>query len=198
MALCGNLMVEFGTHLDEQRVVDPVLHLAHGTLKNGWFELALPYGDDVPAHVEQLRLALRVAFLVAFQLLPPELGVRPWIDYVVMGMPEAAVHEDTHAVFPHHDIGRAGQPAVILAVTVAVGIEPSAHGHLRPRVLASDPAHVVGPSPLLPFCLFCRHRRHRMECPDLVAKITNSVAFCVDMPTRFCRNFQSFQPDILD
>ena len=62
-------------------------------------------------------------------------------------MPEAAVHEDSRAVRPHHDVRFAGHALHVQAVAVAVVPQPAAHLQLGFRVPAADVRHA--PVPLL-------------------------------------------------
>ena len=60
----------------EHILVEQQLHLAHGVLYDGGFQLAFPDDDDVPPVLLQHTVVLLVAFLVAMYLRHPELAVR--------------------------------------------------------------------------------------------------------------------------
>jgi len=80
------------------------------------FQLALPDGDAVPSHLGELLLLFTVSFLVASNLLLPEVGVGLWHDKVFasfMAMPEATVDEDASAVLPQHEVRMTGEPWVV-------------------------------------------------------------------------------------
>ena len=102
----------------------------------------------MPTEVAQLDAFFDVALFVAFYFLFPELGVALGHDKVTatfVAVPEAAVDEYDGAVFAQYNIGGAGQAFDIYAVTVAVGMEVTAHNQLGFGVLALDARHALVP-----------------------------------------------------
>jgi len=81
----------------------------------------------------------------------------------MVSMPEAPIHENTGAIFPHHDIRFPRQSGMIQTVTETPTPQKAANHHLRFRVLSVDGGHV--PMALL-WCEFIRHVQY------FVTKIT--------------------------
>ncbi len=122
----------------------------------------------MPAETAQLDAFFDVALFVAFYFLFPERGVALGhykVAAAFVAVPETAVDEDDGAVFAQHYVGGAGQALDIYAVTVAVGVQVTAHDHLGLGVLALDARHA--PVPLLFSHPVCH-----------VAKILFSNGFC--------------------
>ena len=102
----------------------------------------------MPAEAAQLDAFFDVALFVAFYFLFPEWGVALGHYKVLasfVAVPEASVDEYDGAVFVQYNIGCAGQAFDIYAVTVAVGMEVTAHKHLGLGVLALDACHAPVP-----------------------------------------------------
>ena len=131
-------------------------------------QLTFPDGDAVPAHCGQLMLYLQVALLVSPYLCYPEVTIRlrnlttfgtlnrkldslcAWLvqEIVqwktnVVSMPETPVDKDARTIFPHHDVWFPWQPRMVQPIAEAMSPQPTAHYHLRLRVLAVDGRHVV-------------------------------------------------------
>ena len=84
----------------------------------------------MPAEVAQLDAFFDVALFVAFYFLLPELVIALWhykVFAAFVTVPEASVDEDDGAVLAQHYVGGAGQAFDIYAVTVAVGVQVTAH-----------------------------------------------------------------------
>lgn len=104
----------------------------------------------MPAEAAQLDAFLDIALFVAFYFLFPEWGVALGhykVAAAFVAVPETAVDEDEGAVLAQHYVGGAGQAFDIYAVTVAVGVQVTAHNQLGLGVLALDARHA--PVPLL-------------------------------------------------
>ena len=110
-------------------------------------EFAFPDGDDGPGEgVEALGVEF-VAGDVAGHFLTPELFVG--LGNGVLGatpvtVPEAAIDEDDGAVLGQHEVGGAGESAVIEPVAVATSPQFAPDGPLRTGVPGTDAGHVVG------------------------------------------------------
>ena len=107
-------------------------------------EFAFPDGDDGPGEgVEALGVEF-VAGDVAGYLFFPESGVRLGFDVLgatTVAVPEAAVDEDDGAVLGQHEVGGAGEAAVIEPVAVAPSPQFAPDGPLRGRVFGVDLRH---------------------------------------------------------
>ena len=110
-------------------------------------EFAFPNGDDGPGEgVEALGVEF-VAGDVGGDFLLPEGGVGLWFHVLgttAVAVPEAAVDEDDGAVLGQHEVGGAGESAVIEPVAVATSPQFAPDGPLRTGVPGTDAGHVVG------------------------------------------------------
>ncbi len=68
-------------------------------------------------------------------------------------MPETPIHKDASTVLPQHQIRMPRQLRGIQPITESPLPQPSAHNHLRLRILPTDCRHVLVP-------LFCREFIH--------------------------------------
>ena len=117
-----------------------------------WLQFTFPDGDAMPPHSGKFMLHPRVPLLIPPYLCHPKIPVRLRnlaalrIYYLrhchVMPMPEAAVHEDTRPVLPHHDVWLARQARIVPPVAKPIPPQPLSHHHFRLRVLAVDGSHV--------------------------------------------------------
>ena len=127
------------------------------------FQFTFPNGDAVPAHRSQLMLHSRVPLLIPPNLCHPEVTVRLrnlaalrivnffaplafWRggggEAHIVSMPETPVHKDARPVFSHHDVRLPRQSRMIQPIPIPMSPQPTAHHHLRLRVLAVDGCHV--------------------------------------------------------
>ena len=60
----------------------------------------------------------------------------------MVSMPEAAVHENTSPVLPHHDVRLSWQSWMIQPIAEPMSPQPFAHHHFRLRILAVNGSHV--------------------------------------------------------
>ena len=111
-------------------------------------EFAFPDGDDGPGEgVEALGVEF-VAGDVAGHFFTPELFVglgNGVLGATPVAVPEAAVDEDDGAVLGQHEVGGAGESAVIEPVAVAPSPQFAPDGPLRGGVPGTDAGHVVRP-----------------------------------------------------
>ena len=59
-----------------------------------------------------------------------------------MPMPEAAIHEDASAIFPHHNVRMPRQSGMIQPIAEPMPPQPFAHNDLRLGVLAMNGRHI--------------------------------------------------------
>ena len=122
------------------------LHIANGRFKCRFLQLAFPYNDDVPALGFQLAPNFLIADLVTRNLCGPEVrvGFRDCVEPAVfMAVPEAAVDEDSCAVFRKNDVGGAGEMLVVNAVTKTLVPEGRTQTQLRLRGCGVNGSHVA-------------------------------------------------------
>ena len=96
----------------------------------------------------QLDAFFDIALFVAFYFLFPERGVALGhykVTATFVAVPETAVDEYDGAVLAQYYVGGAGQAFDIYAVTVAVGVQVTAHNQLGLGVLALDERHALVP-----------------------------------------------------
>ena len=117
-----------------------------GFLPDSRLQFAFPYHDGMPSHFSQPVQHLMVPFSVSPDLLHPELCVR-FRHHVIlaslMSMPEAAVHQNTGAIFPQHDVRLARQPRVIEPIPESPTPQKFPDKNLRFGILALDCRHVI-------------------------------------------------------
>lgn len=117
--------------------------------------LVLPESQDRPPSLAKPLIRVPVSLSVAFDLLAPEVGVRPRPGCMFRtAVPEATVDESGHACASEDDVGPssdAGDGGEVDPVPEPAGVEKATHGHLRPRVsttvAAHAPAHTVRRGP---------------------------------------------------
>ena len=80
-----------------------------------------------------------------------------------MSVPEAAVYEDDGPVLRKHEIGRAGQPAVVEPVSITLAPQSVTHDLLRLRVAGADVGHTDVPLG------GCHRIGHNLQEPEVVA-----------------------------
>lgn len=127
-------------------MVDEVFDGGEGAGADCGFELALPYGEYVPAHGAEAVFLRFVALLVAAYFGGPEVGVGfGQVHVFLVAVPEAAVDEDDYAILAEHDVGCPRQMLDMFAVAVAPRPQPPPHYHLGLGILALDAAHAARP-----------------------------------------------------
>ena len=129
-------------------------------------QFAFPYGDDGPGERVEHLGALQVPFNVAGHLRLPEFHVRLRHDVLrasLVSVPEAAVDEDDGPVLRQHEIGRAGQPAVVEPVSITLAPQSVTHDLLRLRVAGADVGHTVVPLG------GCHRIGHNLQEPEVIA-----------------------------
>lgn len=90
----------------------------------GRSQVALPQGDDIPAHVLECVEIAGIALPVVRYLVAPVGGARLGqceVGAALVAVPKAAIHVDNGVVAVQHDVGGTGQPPHVQAVTVALG-----------------------------------------------------------------------------
>ena len=109
--------------------------------------VVLPHPNHGPSRLREPSVGVAVARRVAFQLVPPPLGVCPRPAAVSRaGVPVAAVHEDGHPGSGEHEIGAATHRTLgahVQAVAQAARVQQTAQGKLRRRIPARLALHAA-------------------------------------------------------
>ena len=110
------------TVISQENTVECVCQRLQGLFLPLRLQLAFPDCDAVPAHRGQFMLHSPVPLLVLPYLCHPKITIRlrylaalrtfnfqlqtfNWWHRHPMSVPEAAIHKDTSAILPHHDVG---------------------------------------------------------------------------------------------
>ena len=115
-------------------------------LPDSRFQFAFPYHDSMPSHFSQPVQHLMVPLLIPPDFILPELGIR-FRNHVIlaslMSMPEAAIHQNTGAIFPQHNIRFSRQTWMIEPIPESPSPQELPDKNLRFGILASDCRHIM-------------------------------------------------------
>ena len=107
-------------------------------------ERAFPDDCDPPADFEQIESIPSITLDIGVELCQPELlsrGRGIGVGTVGVPMPEAAMHEAHGSEAPEHEVGGAGKPPVVQAVSEAASVNSPSKEEFGLRIPASDPGH---------------------------------------------------------
>ena len=106
-------------------------------------DLTLPYYKDTPTPLGELFLDTSISLNIFDELCLPEQLSR--LGHVglsaTMSVPEAPVNEHRHTALRENQLRRAWHCAQVRPKPVAQSMQSTSHKKLRPRILATNPAH---------------------------------------------------------